>query len=65
MKDLSSVDFYRVAVLNAYSSSDLVFIARHIIKDVALTSEERSYLMSLANHIYGCWNDQRDIYSVL
>lgn len=65
MKNLSPVDFYRVALLNAFSSADLVFIARYIMKDVALTSDERSYLISLANHLYGCLNDQCDIYSVL
>lgn len=65
MKKFSSVDFYRVALLNAPYPSDLVYIARHILKDVALTSEDRSYLISLANHLYGCLNGQGDIYSVL
>lgn len=62
MKNSSPADFYRDALLNAPYPAGLVYLARHIMRDVALTSVERSYLMSLANHLYGCLNGQRDIY---
>ena len=65
MKNSSPADFYRDALLNAPYPAGLVYLARHIMRDVALTSEERSYLMSLANHLYGCLNGQRDIYLAL
>lgn len=65
MKNSSPVDFYRDALLNASYPAGLVYLARHIMRDVALTSVERSYLMSLANHLYGCLNGQRDIYLAL
>lgn len=65
MKNSSPVDFYRDALLNAPYPAGLVFLARHIMRDVALTSVERSYLISLANHLYGCLCNQRSIYFVL
>lgn len=65
MKNSSPVDFYRDALLNAPYPAGVVYLARHIMYDVSLSSDERSYLMSLANYIYGCLNGQRDIYSVL
>lgn len=65
MKNSSPADFYREALLNAPYPAGLVYLARHIMRDVALTSVERSYLMSLANHLYGCLNGQRDIYFAL
>lgn len=65
MKNSSPAYFYRDALLNAPYPAGVVYLARHIMYDVALTSDERSYLMSLANHIYGGLNGQRDIYAVL
>lgn len=62
MRNSSPVYFYLDALLNVPHPGRLVYLSRHIMKDVALTSEERSYLMSLANHLYRCLVGQRDIY---
>lgn len=62
MKNSSRVDFYRDALLAAPYDAGVLYLARHIMYDVSLTSDERSYLMSLANHLYGCLCNQRSIY---
>lgn len=65
MKNSSPADFYRDALLNAPYPSGLVYLARHIMRDVALSDLERSYLMSLANHLYGGLSGKHDIYLAL
>lgn len=62
MKNLSPADFYRDALLNAPYAAGVLYLARHIMRDVVLTSPERSYLMALAAHLYACLNCHRDLY---
>ena len=62
MKNFSPADFYRDALLNAPYALGVLYLARHIMRDVALTTVERSYLMALAAHLYACFNNQCDIY---
>lgn len=65
MKKFSPVDFYRDALLDAPYPAGLVYLARHIMCDVVLSDSERSYLMSLADHLYGCLCNERSIYLCL
>lgn len=62
MKKFDLVDFYLDALLKAPYPAGILYLARHIMRDVALTSEQRSYLMAVAKEIYGCLNNQRDIF---
>lgn len=62
MKNSSPADFYRDVLFNAPYAAGVLYLARHIMRDVALTSDERSYLMGLADHLYGCLCNQRSIY---
>lgn len=62
MLNSSPADFYYDALLNAPYSSGILFLARHIKRDVLLTSTERSYLLAMASHLYAFLNGQRDIF---
>lgn len=62
MKNSSPFDFYRDALLNVSYPAGVLYLARHIMHDVVLTSEERSYLMSLSNHLYSCLCNRRSIW---
>lgn len=53
MKNFSPVDFYRDALLSAPYPAGVLYLARHIRNDIILSSSERSFLLSLANHLYG------------
>lgn len=62
MKKFDPVVFYLDALENAPYPVGILYLARHIMRDFALTSVQRSYLMVVAKEIYGCINNQRDIF---
>lgn len=61
MKTSTPFDFYRDGLLNALYPGGVLYLARHIRNDIILSSSDRSYLLSLANHLY-CSLCGRDLY---